>query len=224
MNKILVIEDQEDLRELITYNLEKENRFKTVEAVNANDALIIIENIKFDVILLDLMLPGLQGLDFLRLIKADPEYSQIAVIIISAKIDEKDILKGLKLGADDYITKPFSFKLLITKIDTILRRVYPSQQEDFCFHGLCVNERNRKVFVDHQKVSVTKKEFELLLLFVKNPQRVFHRNQLLNSVWGYESEVYTRTVDAHVSSLRRKLKSRGRLIKSFPKIGYGLDK
>lgn len=224
MNKILVIEDQEDLRELIVYNLGREGRFETVGAGNANDALIFIEDVRFDLILLDLMLPGLQGLDFLRLIKASPEHSDIAVIVVSAKTEEEDVLKGLKMGADDYITKPFSFKLLITKIDTILRRTHPTQKENIFFHGICVNEQRRKLLVDSREISVTKKEFELLLLFMKNPRRVFNRNQLLNSVWGYESDVYTRTVDAHISSLRKKLKTKGQLIKSFPKIGYALDK
>ncbi len=223
MNKVLIIEDQEDLRELITYNLEREHRFEVVSSENANDALIIIEDLKFDIILLDLMLPGLKGLDFLKILKSKPEYAEIAIIIISAKTDEEDILKGLKLGADDYLPKPFSFKLLITKIDTILRRVQPHNRNEIIYHEILINDQQRKVFTEGKEITLTKKEFELLLLFMKYPQKAFHRNQLLNSVWGYESDVYTRTVDAHISSLRKKLGKQGKLIRSIPKIGYGLD-
>ena len=223
MNKVLIIEDQEDLRELITYNLEKENRFDVVAAENANDALIIIEDLKFDIILLDLMLPGLKGLDFLKILKNNPDHTNVAIIIISAKTDEEDIVKGLKMGADDYLPKPFSFKLLITKIDTILRRIQPDQQSELMYRNLLINEQQRKAFIEGQEISLTKKEFELLFLFMKYPKKAFHRNQLLNTVWGYEADVYTRTVDAHISSLRKKLGEQGKYIRSIPKIGYGLD-
>lgn len=223
MNKVLVIEDQEDLRDLIVYNLEKENRYEVLSAANANDALILIEDVKIDLILLDLMLPGLKGLDFLKLLKENPDHDLTAVIIISAKTEENDILKGLKMGADDYLPKPFSFKILVTKIDTVLRRVQPDRKETLKYREISLDRNTFKVFIHDQEVTLTKKEFELLELFLRHPKKAFHRNQLLNTVWGYESDVYTRTVDAHISSLRKKLKESGKLIKSVPKIGYGLD-
>lgn len=223
MNKVLVIEDQEDLRDLIVYNLEKENRYEILSVSNANDALIMIKDIKIDLILLDLMLPGLKGLDFLKLLKANPDHDKTAVIIISAKTEENDILKGLKMGADDYLPKPFSFKILATKIDTVLRRVQPKRKEGFLYRDISLDRNTFKVMVHNEEVVLTKKEFELLELFLKHPQKAFHRNQLLNTVWGYESKVYTRTVDAHISSLRKKLGASGKLIKSVPKVGYGLD-
>lgn len=223
MNKVLVIEDQEDLREIVTYNLEKEKIFEVVATDNANDALIMLEDISIDLILLDLMLPGLSGLEFLRIIKGKPEFSKIPVIIISAKTEEHDIINGLKLGADDYLPKPFSIKILIAKIETILRRVVPDEQIDLRYLDLAINTENYKSYVAGKEVKLTSKEFELLLLFLKKPKKVFHRNQLLNSIWGYDSDMYTRTVDAHISSLRKKLGPNGKLIKSIPKIGYGLD-
>jgi two-component system phosphate regulon response regulator PhoB len=223
MNKILLIEDQEDLRELIVYNLQKENKFEVIESDNANDALIILEDVNVDLILLDLMLPGLKGSDFLRIIKNKEKTEEIPVIIISAKAKEQDVVQGLKLGADDYLTKPFSTKVLMAKIETILRRVSPGKQTTFSYQSIRLNRENHKVYADGNEVTLTNKEFELILLFLKKPQKVFHRNQLLNTIWGYDSEVFTRTVDAHISSLRKKLGKQGKLIKSIPKVGYGLD-
>ncbi len=223
MNKILLIEDQEDLRELIVYNLQKDNKFEVVESDNANDALIILEDINIDLILLDLMLPGLKGTDFLRIIKNKDKTEDIPVIIISAKTGEQDVVQGLKLGADDYLTKPFSTKVLMAKIDTILRRVNPGTQTTYSYQSIRLNRENHKVYSDGNEVTLTNKEYELILLFLKKPQKVFHRNQLLNTIWGYDSEVFTRTVDAHISSLRKKLGEPGKLIKSIPKVGYGLD-
>ncbi|MCG8338822.1 MAG: response regulator [Proteobacteria bacterium] len=223
MNKILLIEDQEDLRELIVYNLQKDNKFEVIESDNANDALIILEDVNVDLILLDLMLPGLKGTDFLRIIKNKEKTEEIPVIIISAKTKEQDVVQGLKLGADDYLTKPFSTKVLMAKIETILRRVSPGKQTTFSYQSIRLNRENHKVYADGNEVTLTNKEFELILLFLKKPQKVFHRNQLLNTIWGYDSDVFTRTVDAHISSLRKKLGKQGKLIKSIPKVGYGLD-
>ena len=223
MNRILLIEDQEDLRELIVYNLKKDNKYEMIETDNANDALIFLEDINVDLILLDLMLPGLKGTDFLRIIKNKKKTEEIPVIIISAKAKEQDVLQGLNLGADDYVTKPFSVKVLMAKIETILRRVHPGKRTTFTYQGISVNTENHKVFSESKEVTLTNKEYELILLFLKKPQKVFHRNQLLNTIWGYDSDVFTRTVDAHISSLRKKLGKMGKLIKSIPKVGYGLD-
>jgi len=223
MNKILVIEDQVDLRELVIYNLEKHNKFKTVEAGNANEALIILEDLAIDLILLDLMLPGLKGFEFLQIIKANKNLTDIPVIIISAKSEDQDIVKGLQLGAEDYLTKPFSFKVLCTKIEKILSRLEGSVKNKIIYQNIIINIDKYEVFVDNKELKLTNKEFELLLLFIKKPKVVFHRNQLLNTVWGYDTDIYTRTVDAHVSSLRKKLGTSGKLIKSIPKVGYGFD-
>lgn len=222
MNHILVIEDQEDVRELIAYNLRKQG-YEVIEANNANDALILLEDINLDLILLDLMLPGLGGLDFLKILKSKEPFSGIAVIILSAKSEEQEVVTGLKLGADDYIPKPFSIKVLLAKIESVLRRVNSQEQNQLRYKDLTLNQEEHKVYALGQEITLTNKEFELLSLFLKKPKKVFHRNQLLNSIWGYDSETYTRTVDAHVSSLRKKLGEPGKMIRSIPKVGYGLD-
>ena len=218
-----MIEDQSDLCELIVYNLAKQKIYGVESVDNANDALIMLDNSVIDLILLDLMLPGLSGLDFLKIIKAKDESKNIPVIIISAKTKEQDVITGLKLGADDYLSKPFSLKILLARIEAVLRRSKPETQAKLHCGTLSINPDNFKVYASGQEIRLTSKEFELLQLFMKNPGKAFRREQLLNSIWGYESDLYTRTVDAHISSLRKKLGTEGKLIKSFPKIGYGLD-
>ena len=223
MNRILIVEDEQELRDLISYNLEREGGSLPTGVSNANDALIVLGDVKVDLILLDIMLPGLSGLDFLKIIKNNEQYVDIPVIIISAKSDEQDILEGLKLGADDYLTKPFSIKILQAKIKTVLRRASPGSKETLVYKSIKLNTDNFKVYCSDNELKLTRKEFELLQFLMKSPGRAFHRNQLLNSIWGYDSELYTRTVDAHVSSLRKKLGKCGEMIKSIPKVGYGLD-
>lgn len=223
MNRILLVEDHQELRELIAYNLEKEGEYEILNAENANDALILLEDGDVDLILLDLMLPGLGGLEFLKIVKGNSRHTNLPVVIISAKNSEQDVVSGLKLGADDYLTKPFSMKVLVAKVETILRRMQTSEGKVFSYGDISIDLEMHKVMAAGEEVTLTVKEFELLLLFIKKPRKVFNRNQLLNSIWGYESDSYTRTVDAHISSLRKKLGAAGKAIRSVPKVGYGLD-
>ncbi|MCA1927014.1 MAG: response regulator [Calditerrivibrio sp.] len=222
MNKILVVEDEESLRELISFNLTKAG-FDVVDSENANDALIFIEEITPDLIILDIMMPGLKGTQFLQILKRSPKYSSIPVIIISARSSESDIVDGLELGADDYITKPFSMKVLIAKVKILLRRVSKKEDNVINYKGIYVDIDKYKVFIEDKEISLTYKEFELLLFFLKNPKKVFTRSQLLSNIWGYDAEIFTRTVDSHISSLRKKLEDKGELIKSLPKVGYVLE-
>lgn len=222
MNKILVVEDEESLRELISFNLTKAG-FDVVDAENANDALIFIEEITPDLVILDIMMPGLKGTQFLQILKRSPKYSSIPVIIISARSSESDIVDGLELGADDYITKPFSMKVLIAKVKILLRRASKKEDNVLTYKGIYLDIDKYKVFVDDKEISLTYKEFELLLFFLKNPKKVFTRSQLLSNIWGYDAEVFTRTVDSHISSLRKKLENKGELIRSLPKVGYILE-
>lgn len=222
MIKVLVIEDHEEIRDLISYNLGKEG-FETICFDNANEGLIHLESDEVDIILLDLMLPGLKGMQFLQIVRNNKKYSGVPIIIISAKNAEKDVINGLETGADDYLTKPFSIKILIAKINAILRRNPAIKSKVISINGINIDTNNYEVTVDGEEVTLTNKEYELLLMLLKHPKRVFTRNQILNAVWGYESDVYTRTVDTHVSSLRKKLGSRGSFIKSVPKIGYRAD-
>lgn len=222
MSNILLVEDEVRLRELISYNLKKEG-FQIIEADNANDALIILEDVQIDLILLDLMLPGLSGMQFLSIIKKIPEQAVIPVVIISAQNAEKEIIAALEAGSDDYLTKPFSMNMLLARIKAIFRRGPKKEATSFKYSDISIDTRTHEVTVSGREVSLTKKEFDLLILFVQNPKRVYTRNQLLNSIWGYDTDVFTRTVDAHVSSLRKKLGSKGKIIKSVPKIGYRIE-
>lgn len=222
MNKILVVEDEDSLRELIVFNLTKAG-FDVVESENANDALIFIEEITPDLIILDIMMPGLKGTQLLQILKKSPKFSSIPVIIISARSSESDIVEGLELGADDYITKPFSMKVLIAKIKILLRRIQKKEDNFLEYKGIYIDLEKYKVYVDSKEISLTYKEFELLAFLLKHPKKVFSRAQLLSNIWGYDADIFTRTVDSHISSLRKKLEDKGDLIKSLPKVGYVLE-
>jgi len=221
-HKVLVVEDEANLREILKFNLEKEG-YLTEAAMDANEALIFLDEFMPDIILLDLMLPGLKGIQFLRLIKENPKYKHIPIVVVSAKNSESDIVNALETGADDYITKPFSIKILLTKLKIILKRQTKLESKTILYQGIELDETIRNAKIDGEEISLTHKEFELLSLFLSNPKRVFTRNQLLSNIWGYDSDVYTRTVDSHISSLRKKLGSKGDIIKSVPKIGYKVE-
>lgn len=222
MKRILVIEDEPDLRDLVEFNL-KASGYSPVGTDNANDALMLVNDAQFDLILLDLMLPGLQGDQFLKILRGMDRVSDTSVMIVSAKDSEEDIVAGLDAGADDYLTKPFSIKVLLAKVAAILRRAATAGRENAVHAGISVNSETHRATVDGKNIQLAAKEFDLLLLFVRNPEKVFTRNQLLNTIWGYEADIFTRTVDAHISSLRKKLGEKGRLIRSVPKIGYRME-
>jgi len=223
MAKILLVEDEIPLQELVSFNVQ--NAGHTIMAMdNANDALMRLEEYLPDLILLDIMLPGLKGDQFLKLIRSNSKYSGIPIIVVSAKNSEGDIVQLLEAGADDYLTKPFSMKVLLARIKVVLKR---SRQDELTevtsYAGLTVDEVKHQIYLADQEIILTNKEFELLLLLIKHPRRVFTRNQLLTTIWGYDTEVFTRTVDSHVSTLRKKLGAAGQVIKSIPKIGYKVE-
>lgn len=223
MAKILLVEDEIPLQELVSFNVQ--NAGHTILATdNANDALMRLEEYLPDLILLDIMLPGLKGDQFLKLIRSNSKYSGIPIIVVSAKNSEGDIVQLLEAGADDYLTKPFSMKVLLARIKVVLKR---SRQEELTevitYADLTVDELKHQIHVAEQEIILTNKEFELLLLLIKHPRRVFTRNQLLTTIWGYDTEVFTRTVDSHISTLRKKLGAAGLAIKSIPKIGYKVE-
>ena len=223
MAKILLVEDEDVLRELVTFNVQNSGH-TIVGTDNANDALMILEDFLPDLILLDIMLPGLKGDQLLSLLRANTKFAGISVIVISAKNSEEDIVSVLEAGADDYLTKPFSMKILLAKITVVLKRSRVEESGAFIrYEQISVDEINHKAFVDSREITLTNKEFALLLLFVKNPRRVFTRNQLLTTIWGYDADVFTRTVDSHISTLRKKLGESGQIIKSIAKIGYKVE-
>lgn len=223
MAKILLIEDEQELREIVAFNVENAGH-ELVAAADGNEGLLVLDEFLPDLILLDIMLPGLKGDQFLKLIRAQPASAQIPVIIVSAKSSEEDIVSMLEAGADDYLTKPFSMRILLAKIAIILKRQRGAQVDGVVSYAdISVNEVSHEVFVKQSEVVLTHKEFELLLLLIKNPRRVFTRNQLLSTIWGYDADVYSRTVDSHISTLRKKLGDAGKYIRSIPKIGYRVE-
>jgi two-component system phosphate regulon response regulator PhoB len=217
--RIMTIEDEGALRELIEYDLTRAG-FQCLCLENANDALMAVDDWLPDLILLDLMLPGLQGLQFLEIIRKS---RRTPVIVISARNSESDIIAALDRGADDYVTKPFTFNFLEAKIRAVTRRGQGGVGTVIEAGGIRLDLTSHKVKADNQILTLTQKEFELLSLFMRSPGQVFSRNQLLNAVWGYDNELISRTVDAHVATLRKKLSTRGRYIQTLPKIGYAWE-
>jgi two-component system phosphate regulon response regulator PhoB len=220
--QIMIIEDEEALKEVIEYSLRRCG-FTVNSFGNANDALIALEDCPPDLILLDLMLPGLQGLQFLEILRRRDKATP--VIVISARNTEPDIIRALEQGADDYVPKPFSLKLLEAKIKAMARRNRAEDDSGQALRGggITIDMNTHQAHSGDEPLHLTQKEFELLSLFLKKPQRIFTRGQLLNLVWGYDSDVVTRTVDAHVAVLRKKLGDKGGFIKTLPKVGYLWD-
>lgn len=203
--KILIVDDEKDIVELISYNLEQEG-FAVIKAYDGQMAWERVKTAKPDLVVLDLMIPGIHGLEVCKLIRRDAATETLPIIMLTAKSDQVDKILGLELGADDYITKPFNVRELIARIRAVLRRYEGRQQielsETFAFQGLSVNFGSCTVAVDGKKVDLSSREFKLLKFFTEHPGRVYSRNQLLDYVWGDEAFVEPRTVDVHISRLR----------------------
>jgi phosphate regulon transcriptional regulator PhoB len=208
MAKILIVDDEPDIVELVSYNLEREG-FVTIKAHDGETALCKVRIEKPDLLILDLMLPGVSGLDICKRIRANPETSSLPIIMLTAKADEVDKIIGLELGADDYITKPFSVKELTARIRTILRRIQegkkPSHKETFEFDGLAINYLSCTVNVNGRPVLLSPTELKLLFFLSHNPGRVYSRDQILNHVWGDDTFIIDRTVDVHIRRLRSQI-------------------
>ena len=211
--KILVVEDEPDIRKLVHYNLAQE-RFKVIEAEDGEKALKLVQREKPHLIVLDLMLPGLSGLELCRNLRERPETSQIPILMLTAKAGEADRIVGLEMGADDYLTKPFSPRELVARVKAILRRTemqssYPVS-EVYEKGPLKINFSTYETIVRGKAVRLTLKEFELLGFLVQNPNRVLSRDQLLDRVWGGEVFVDPRTVDVHIRRLRKAIEKNDR--------------
>ncbi len=222
MNEIItVIEDDPHISELIEFNLKKEG-YETYIFDNANDALIFLGGSKPDLIILDLMLPGLQGEDFVKFVKSKDELKEIPILISTAKTDDELFVKLLESGADDFIVKPFSVKVLVAKVKAILRRAFDQSNNTISLSGIELNPESFEVYIDGKQIELTKTEFLILELLLRKPNKVLSREYILNHVWGGDVDVGDRTVDVHLSKLRKKLGNKGNLIKSIPRIGYKL--
>ena len=220
---ILVIEDEPDIRRNLEYNLGREG-FNTSSVGSLDEAGKKLESKKFDLILLDLMLPDGSGLDLCKKIKSNSETEITPIIILTAKDDEVDKVVGFELGADDYVTKPFSVRELILRVKAILKRSDTKTKEvvevERQFGDLKIDVDSHEVHVDSQLIELTALEFRLLKELVDKRGRVQSRDQLLSEVWGYNAEVTTRTVDTHIKRLREKLGSMGKYVQTIRGVGY----
>ena len=220
--KILIIEDEPDIRKTLEYNISREG-YHVVSASSLLEAKSQIESDSFSLILLDLMLPDGSGLDLCREIKSDKEKSSIPIIILTAKDDEVDKVVGFELGADDYVTKPFSVRELILRMKAVLKRGEKKSDNlevQRQFGQLSIDTESHEVFVDNNEIILTALEFKLLCQLVDRRGRVQSRDQLLSDVWGYSAEVTTRTVDTHIKRLREKLGSMGKYVQTIRGVGY----
>ena len=219
---ILVLEDEPDIRKTLEYNLSREG-YKVISAASIEQAKTFIKSDTFSLFLLDLMLPDGSGLDLCKKLKGNSETESVPIIILTAKDDEIDKIVGLELGADDYVTKPFSVRELILRIKSVLKRGTPKKdivEIERQFGGLKINPDSHEVFIDSKEIQLTALEFRLLKELVDKRGRVQSRDQLLTEVWGYSAEVTTRTVDTHIKRLREKLGSMGKYIQTIRGVGY----
>lgn len=213
---IYVVEDDKSIRNLVEYAL----REKGYEVVGYEDGSKIVSDIKDspgELLILDIMLPEKDGITILKEIR---EFSDMPIIMLTARTDEFDKVMGLDLGADDYITKPFSILELISRVKAVLRRSKKKDTDHISYKEVRLNMKKRSVKVDGEKIDLTYKEFEMLLLFMSNIGNVITRDDFLLKVWGYDYEGETRTVDVHIASLRAKLKNAGKYIETVRNLGY----
>ena len=220
MPTILVIEDDKDIANLIAYHLEKAN-YKVVIAHDGKEGLSLAKKVLPTLILLDLMLPEIDGLEICRMLKANEDTKNIPIIMVTAKGEEVDKIVGFELGADDYIVKPFSPRELVLRVRAVLRRLSPPKDKNILeADGLKVDIDAYKVSIDDEPVHLTITEFNLLVTLMEKRGKVFSREMLLERVWGYSFEGYDRTVDVHIKRLRQKLKDRAYLIETVRGVGY----
>ena len=222
-SQVLIIEDEPDIRKTIDYNLTKES-FEVVQAGSIEEGEKALASNKIDVIILDLMLPDGSGLTLCRDIKSDDKTKHIPIIILTAKTEEVDRVVGFELGADDYVTKPFSVRELILRVKAILKRGPTSnnnsEDDEYSFGELTLNFEAHQAYINGNEISLTALEFRLLKHLIDRKGRVQTRDQLLEDVWGYSSDVTTRTVDTHIKRLREKLGSVGNHIQTIRGVGY----
>jgi len=222
-SQVLIIEDEPDIRKTIDYNLTKES-FKVVQAGSIEEGEKALASNQIDVIILDLMLPDGSGLTLCRDIKSDDKTKHIPIIILTAKTEEVDRVVGFELGADDYVTKPFSVRELILRVKAILKRGPTSnnnsEDDEYSFGELTLNFEAHQAYINGNEISLTALEFRLLKHLIDRKGRVQTRDQLLEDVWGYSSDVTTRTVDTHIKRLREKLGSVGNHIQTIRGVGY----
>ena len=225
MANILIVEDEKNMQEIIAEYMRRGGHvcYTTDDGV---DALMVLKNNPMDLMILDIMMPGIDGFSVCKMAR---EMSNLPIIMLTARGGEDDKLKGYDLGADDYMTKPFSPKVLLAKTNALLRRtsVIPTNNVDIVktVDGgkISIIPSSHNVFLDGQEITLTYKEYELLYFLMSNPGQIFTREQLLNRIWGYDFEGTTRTVDTHIKTLRQKLGDEGRHIVTLIRSGYKFE-
>ena len=224
--KILVVEDEKDIVKMLDYNLKKEG-FRTISAHDGEDALDLANREHPDLIILDLMLPGIDGLEVCKTLKKNTKTTSTPIIMLTAKSQESDKIVGLELGADDYVTKPFSPRELIARVKAVLRRIKEKDKlpEVLKIGDLSIDFSKISVAIKGKVVELTAKEFELLKTLINAKGRVLSRDYLLDTIWGFDNaiEIQTRTVDVHIRTLRKKLKNEAGRIITVKNYGYRFE-
>lgn len=219
--RILVVDDEEDLCEILKFNLEIEGY--DVDTANSAEEALKLDLPKYNLLLLDVMMGEISGFKMARMLKKNPEMANIPIIFITAKDTENDTITGFNLGADDYISKPFSLREVQARVKAVLRRTGANGAEEkpqlLQYQGLSIDVEKKKVCIDTQEVALTKKEFEILLLLMQNKGRVFSREDILSKVWQDEVYVLDRTIDVNITRLRKKIGAYGKYI--VTRLGYG---
>lgn len=219
MADILIVEDEKIMQDIIAEYMRKGGH-TCFTADDGIEALLILKSNPMDLMILDIMMPHIDGFTICKMAR---EMSNMPIIILTAKSDEEDKLKGYEYGADDYMTKPFSPKILLAKANALLRRISVTPKDTISAGKITISPAAHKVFLDGTEIALTHKEYELLYFFVSNPGQVFSREQLLNRIWGYDFEGNTRTVDTHIKTLRQKLGSEGKSIVTLIRSGYKFE-
>lgn len=219
--RILVVDDEQDLCEILKFNLETDGY--TVETANSAEEALEMDIKSFDLLLLDVMMGGMSGFAMAKKLKADPETKDIPVVFLTARDTENDTVTGFNLGADDYISKPFSLREVAARVKAVLRRTnmgeFDQPVEQLTYKTLTLDIVKKKVLIDGEEVPLTKKEFEILKLLLQNKGRVFSREDILNKVWSDEVYVLDRTIDVNITRLRKKIGNYGKCI--VTRLGYG---
>lgn len=219
MANVLIVEDEKQIQEIIAGYMQRGGH-TCFTADDGIDALMVLKNNPMDLMILDIMMPNLDGFTVCKMAR---EMSSLPIILLTARENEDDKLKGYHLGADDYMTKPFSPKVLLAKANALLRRSCALPADAINAGKITLIPASHKVFADGQKVVLTHMEYELLHFFMVNPEQIFSRDQLLNRIWGYDFEGTTRTVDTHIKTLRQKLGDEGRHIVTLIRSGYKFE-
>ncbi len=223
MALIYIVEDDDSIREIETIALKNSN-YMVCAFENAKNFYKKMEEVLPDLVLLDIMLPGEGGYEIVKKLRANPVTGQIPVIMVTAKTSEMDLVRGLDLGADDYIKKPFSVMELIARVRALLRRTDSEDQEVLRIGDILIDNERHMVFIGERPIELTYKEYELLRYLMTNPDIVLSREAIMRQVWGTEFEGESRTVDMHINTLRRKLGEEGRRIRTVRNVGYSIER